>query len=154
MKTTLPVLALWFPLLACSSSSSSSGVSDPPAKDSGGGGVDAPTASPADAASPIGDPSQCAANPTGECERCCGSKFSGGATFLELALQDCICGGSRSCASLCSDLDCMTLSSPTASCEGCLQQMLPSCNQQIRSTCGSDSDCNAYMTCLGDCPQQ
>jgi hypothetical protein len=138
-------------LLACSSSSD---PSSPPAQDAAtvqDAGVEAAPSGDGYVSAQMGDAAACAQSTGAACQSCCELVFPGAEAPYVLAQQDCICGGSGSCAGTCSDSDCLALSSVVPACEACLQQAMPGCATKGASACQASAFCTAYTSCLSSC---
>ena len=148
-------------LVACSSSSSNGG--DPgdgagdsghvtPAQDggsegggSGGNAYDAAVDYDADIAA-------CALTGAGAARvSCCEEQIPRGYLTQQLAEQDCLCGSSGPCKSVCDTQDCIAVQGSTDACEACLSTNLAgSCKSVVAMACAADPGCVAYQACIGD----
>jgi hypothetical protein len=101
-----------------------------------------------------GGDSACANKSTqSACADCCTAAHSTGLNTYNSNLQDCECNFPGDCVFECDTSFCNDPTTTTSSCDNCMQSNLGPGDDCDQSTlCGGDSDCDALITCVGNCP--
>jgi hypothetical protein len=105
----------------------------------------------------------CAMSSSGmACVMCCQSGHPMGIKNLVMYVQGCVCGNNGVCAMDCANEYCMNGSGmPGDACDTCIQSSVATadggmgaCYNAVSGGCMGDTECTAYVGCIGGCPAQ